>query len=164
MNEPDYSPLREKNWRRPLTPAERAELRRWLAAHPEEQGDWQAEAELSKFLTALPDVPVPSNFTARVLQEVERQKGERRGGAYSWDWFVRLVLPRVEVTAAVLVTTGVLTVHQHETVQRIRLARSVAVVSEMNPLPSPDVLRDFEAVRQLNQPAQADVEMLALMQ
>ena len=44
-----------------------------LAAHPEAQADWEAEAGLNDALGRLPDVAVSSNFTARVLQAVERE-------------------------------------------------------------------------------------------
>ena len=37
--DPVYQRLRETGWRRPLTAAEQAELRAWLAAHPEQQAD-----------------------------------------------------------------------------------------------------------------------------
>jgi len=93
--------LRELNWRRELTAAERAELRTWLAAHPEAQADWQTEAALSKFLARLPDAPVPSNFTARVLQAVERETrtSERAPQRARW-WHV--FLPRAAVAASVV--------------------------------------------------------------
>ncbi len=72
-NDPTYNRLRELSWRRKLTGAEEAELRAWLAAHPDAQADWEAEAGLNAALGRLPDAPVPSNFTARVLQAVERE-------------------------------------------------------------------------------------------
>jgi hypothetical protein len=38
MNQdPVYNRLRELSWRRPLTENEQAELRAWVAAHPEAQ-------------------------------------------------------------------------------------------------------------------------------
>ena len=55
---------RELAWRRRLTEAELAE---WRAAHPESAPDAETEAALSDALAALPDAPVPSNFTARVI-------------------------------------------------------------------------------------------------
>jgi hypothetical protein len=45
---------RELSWRRDLTPAEQAQLRVWLAGHPEALADWQAEAALNRALDQLP--------------------------------------------------------------------------------------------------------------
>src|SRR5215510_827474 len=73
MNEFDYKTLLEKRWREKLTPAEEARVRTWLAQNPESKADWDLESQLSEALDKLPDVPVPSNFTARVLQAIERE-------------------------------------------------------------------------------------------
>ena len=40
INDPTYTRLRELSWQRKLTPAEAAELRAWLEAHPEARADW----------------------------------------------------------------------------------------------------------------------------
>ena len=63
-----YEALREASWRRKLTPEEEQQLRLWLAAHPEAEAEWEAETALNEKLAALPEVPVSSNFTARVLE------------------------------------------------------------------------------------------------
>src|ERR1700690_4482069 len=68
-DEPLQNPLRELVWRRKLTEAERAGLR----APPETQADLEFESLLTEGLARLPDAPVPSNFTARVLQAAERE-------------------------------------------------------------------------------------------
>src|SRR5262245_52791940 len=68
MSEAEYQALLEASWRRRLTATEEARLQAWLAAHPEEQARWESESSLSQLLEQLPDVPVASNFTARVLQ------------------------------------------------------------------------------------------------
>jgi anti-sigma factor RsiW len=73
MNEAEYQDLREAGWRRKLTPAEEARLQAWLAQHPDHQKDWEAEAGLNQLLGQLRDAPVASNFTARVLQELDRK-------------------------------------------------------------------------------------------
>ncbi|MGH7972242.1 MAG: hypothetical protein ACREIC_26315, partial [Limisphaerales bacterium] len=69
--DPLENPFRELNWRRKLTAAEEARLRSWFAEHPEARADWEAEAALSDALARLPDAPVASNFTARVMQTAE---------------------------------------------------------------------------------------------
>ena len=75
-NDPIFERWRERSWRRKLTSAEQAELRAWLAAHPEAQAEWEAEMALNDVLDQLPDAPVASNFTARAVAAVEREKAE----------------------------------------------------------------------------------------
>src|SRR6185436_14507392 len=101
--DPVYKRLRELSWRRPLTESEQAELRAWLAAHPEAEDDWETEKHLSAMLHKLPDAPVPSNFTARVRQAVEQETaaaGRRPGFPSRWAGRWRVFLPR---TAAAVV-------------------------------------------------------------
>src|SRR5438105_13622263 len=73
-NDPLYNHLREINWRRKLSAAEARQMRQWLEGHPEAHADWEAELALGEGLGRLPDAPVPSNFTARVLQAVGREQ------------------------------------------------------------------------------------------
>src|SRR5437667_12737472 len=89
MNDPVHNHLRELSWRRRLTSSEEAELRAWLAAHPEAQAQWEAEAGLNDALGLLPDAPLGSNFTARVLQAVQLEaaastRHRRRLRLISW--------------------------------------------------------------------------------
>ena len=111
MNDPVYDHLRELGWRRKLTASEEAQLRAWLAAHPEEQADWEAEARLNEALGSLPDAPMPSNFTARVLQAVRLDEAaERRRRRWSqWVWWRRLAA-RVAVVA-IIVVAGIFSYH-----------------------------------------------------
>ena len=71
--------LREILWRRPLTAAEAAELRAWLAAHPDAAADWATEQQLSRAVRRLADAPVPSNFTARVSKPSSARPPPRPG-------------------------------------------------------------------------------------
>jgi len=164
MNDPSNK-LRETNWRRPLTPAEAAELRAWLAAHPEARADWEAEARLNTALGRLPDAPVPSNFTALVLTAVERDAAvaaPRRGPRWQiWLW--SSWVPRAAFAALVLGAGGF--AYRHNlTVRRLNLARSVAAVSQVASLPNPAILQDFDAIQQMNASPAADTELLALLQ
>ncbi len=67
MNDPLFNKLREASWRRPLTASEEAELRAWLAAHPEARAEWESDTALNDLLSRVPNAPVPTNFTTRVL-------------------------------------------------------------------------------------------------
>jgi anti-sigma factor RsiW len=154
--------LRELSWRRKLTETEQAELHARLGADPAARADWEVESALNAALNRLPEAPVPSNFTARVMQAVERE--EARPRAWSWNWNWHVLVPRVAIATAVVVLGG-LTLHQHAVrTQRIALVKSVALVAESQPLPSPEALENFDAIRRMSRPQHADDELLALMQ
>src|SRR6185436_15646732 len=84
MNEPLHDELLRLSFRSELTPDDRARVEAFLAAHPELRGVWEEERALSRGLNAMPDAPVSSNFTARVLQAIDldeaatRRESERR--------------------------------------------------------------------------------------
>jgi hypothetical protein len=81
--------------------------------------------ELRELLSQLPDAPVPSNFTARVLQAVELEES-RPSRKWNFNWWNWRMLPRVAMTAAVIIFAG-LTFHRHEIYnQRTALDRIVA--------------------------------------
>lgn len=154
-NEPQK--LRESLWRRPLTQAERAELQ----AKPDVSADLELESRLSAALEKLPVVPVPSNFTSRLMQAVEQEETIR---SRSWRWNWHALLPRIAIAAAVLFFAG-LTFHQYEQkAHRTALARNVALIAGSQPLPSVEALQNYDAIRRMSQPARPDEELLALMQ
>jgi anti-sigma factor RsiW len=159
-----YQRLREIAWRRKLTDIEQAELHTWLAAHPDARVDWANEAALSELLARLPDVPVPSNFTARVLRAVERDAATSdRERAPRWVWTWRSLVPRAAVTVLVVVA-GLFAYQRHALAQRVELAQSVATVADVRSLPSPQFLKDFDVIRRLLPTPPADKDLLALMQ
>jgi anti-sigma factor RsiW len=164
-NDPIYNQLRELIWRRRLTGDEEAQLRAWLAAHPEAQADWEAEAGLNAALGRLPDVPVPSNFTTRAVQAAEREAaaGLRQPGWKWWGWPRLRWLPRVALTAT-LVSAGVVSCLVIQDVQRKNLGEGVAVVSMVSSLPGPDILKDFDAIRASNPTPTADEKLLTALQ
>ena len=166
INDPFYNRIRELGWRGKLTAADEAELRAWLAAHSEAQSEWQTEARLSEALNRLPDVPVPTNFTARVLQAVELETAAAQRArslrAPKWHW-PRRWLSRAAL-AVVILGAGLFSVHEVRSARRAELAQSVTAVSEVSSLPSPEILKDFEAIRALNRTPPADEELLALLQ
>ena len=163
MDDSLYSRLRETSWRRKLTPAEEAELRSWLAAHPEQQSEWERETALNELLGRLPDAPVPSNFTARILDVATGSSAGLRRRRSIWNWSWRSFLPRAAVAGVVLVL-GLSFYRQHEVTRRVELAHRIANVSDMVAVPSPEALQDFDTVRRLNQTPSADEELLALLQ
>ncbi len=155
----------ELSWRRKLTPAERAELGAWLAAHPEAQADWEAEAALTEALARLPDVAVPSNFTTLVLDAAGRETAaawpRRRLQWLAWPrrlpWLPKLAF------AVVILGGSVLSYHQVLAFQRAQLARSLVTISDVATLPSPLILTNFEAIQVMNRTPPADLELLELL-
>lgn len=162
MNEFDYKMLLEKRWRHPLTAAEEASVRTWLAQHPESKADWDLENDLSRALETLPDVAVPSNFTARVLQAIEREEVAPKRSTRGATWFLRVLLPRVAV-AAVVLAGGVVTYDQHASAKREELVKGVKVVTGVSSLPSPEVLLNYDTIRQMPVSTGPDPELIALM-
>jgi anti-sigma factor RsiW len=159
----DDKPLREKIWRHDLTPAEQAELRAWLSGHPEAASDLETERKLTALLGGLPDAPVPSNFTARVLQAVEQEARATERNRTSRPWWLRGWLPRTSAALAV-VALGYVGYQRYESAQQ--RAALVKELQEMNvaAVPSAETLEDFEAIRHLT-PATGlagDPELLSL--
>ena len=113
----------------------------------------------------LPDVPMPSNFTARVMQEIKREAAaDRRTKRSVWLGFdLRQWLPRLAV-GTVAVGAVVLSVHSYTVASRAKIVQSVATLSEVTPAPAPELLADFESIRKLNSAPGADAELLDLLQ
>jgi hypothetical protein len=119
------------------------------------------DARLDAVLRALPDKPVASNFTACVLQGLEREHA-----AHPVRWRFRPVLgwlPRLAF-ATLALTTALVTYQVRARAEHEQFARSLAAVSQVASLPSPDALKDFDAIRRLSQTPPADTELLALLQ
>jgi anti-sigma factor RsiW len=167
MNESEYQALIEASWRRSLTDDEQTRLDAWLREHPASHNEWEAESALNRLLEQLPDVTVASNFTARVLQAVERESAAaaRRESGFGRlkQWFWRPA-PRV---AWALLVAGLLgfSYHQHQTNMRGEMAKGLSVLANVATLSDPAVLQDFEAIRRLGGSAPGDDEELyALLQ
>lgn len=121
------------------------------------------QRQLRELLSRLPDAPLASNFTVRVMKAIEAIEAAevRRGrwGRLEWNW--RIFFPRVTVTAA---AAGIVAVafYQHDLhVQRQRLVDSVVVVASQ-PMPSVEALRNFDAIQRMGETARPDDELLAL--
>jgi len=167
-NDPLFNQLREVAWRRRLTPEEEARLNAFLAAHPEAQADWEVEQALGDALDRLPEAPaVSSNFTSRVLQAVELETAAGARAAVKQPrsparWVFRW-LPRAAI-AGLILGTSVFSLHELREAHRSELARSVAAVSDVTSLPNPEILKDFDTIRALNQTPAPDEQLLTLLQ
>jgi hypothetical protein len=152
-NQPDNLP--ESLWRRKLSPAERTGLRG--------QPELELEAQLTDALAKISNAPVPSNFTARVLDAIDfEEKQAARSRGHVWNW--RLLWPRLAVAAAVLIFAGVSIQRYEANSHRIALAKNVALVAVAQPPPSVDALENLDAIQRMSQSARADGELLAALQ
>lgn len=166
MNDARYHQLREIGWRRELTATELAELRTWLAAHPEAQTDWQTEAGLNAALSGLSDAPMPTNFTARVLREIERDMvAAARERSRFWQglgW--RRWLPRTIIAPTIVVVAVIVFLQIQQADARAKLGQSLAAMASVAAAPPPTALKDFEPIERLQSTFGADKELLSLLQ
>jgi hypothetical protein len=168
MKEPLKNHFRELAWRQQLTDAERAELQAFLAAHPEAKADWELEFQLNGLLEKLPEAPrVASNFTAQVMQAVEREAAAqtREGRSGGWSWFpVRAWLARGAMACAVAGVTC-FALYEHQLGERMTMAQNVAKLAEAYSAAGTDATEDLEPISRLGDepPAKPDIELVALM-
>lgn len=131
---------------RPLTAGEQDRLNRFLEAIPQARTDWEEDMALSRLLKRLPDAPLASNFSARVMRAIDAETRPihrlESGGA---GWF-RGWVPRFAAGAFVLLI-GLGGWHQYQQLQREKYAESVAAISEVAAILSVDVLKDSDAIQ-----------------
>lgn len=160
--DPVYQKLREISWRRSLTAAEQEELQAWLAAHPEQQAEAEADLALDAALVALPDAPVPSNFTARVMKAIDADQAQtsRVHLNRKASWWTAL-LPRLAL-ACLVVGGGALVWQQHRA-QQTSLAHVAREVASARLLSDPNVLTHFDEIASLTPAAATPDEGLLSM-
>jgi anti-sigma factor RsiW len=165
--DPFFERWRETGWRRKLTPAEKEQLTEWLAGHPDAQSEWAAEANLNELLESLPNVPVPSNFTARVVEAAQHEQAaaqrQKQGLPYfTTGWWLRW-LPKAAL-ATVLLGAGLVSYLHLQAERRAEWAESLTTVAQLPSVPNPEVLKDFDAIAALTSTPPADEELLKVMQ
>ena len=143
----------ESLWRGKLS----AEARAALRAQPE----LAAELRLTAALAKIPDAPVPSNFTARVLAAIELEEKQAARSRQGWNW--RSLFPRIAVATAVLVFIG-MGVQRYETnSHRVALAQTLVQVASAQS-PGVDALENLDAIQGMSQSAHADNDLLLAFQ
>ena len=124
--------------------------------------DEPIQKELRELLSRLPEAPVASNFTARVLQAIDLEESRQsRRWSFILNW--RAFLPRAAVATAAILFAGLTLQHHEAGVYRAAVAKNVALVAKM-PMPDAEALKNFDAIRRMSQPARPDNELLVLMQ
>jgi hypothetical protein len=119
--------------------------------------------ELRELLSRLPDAPVASNFTARVLAAIDREEAQA-AQLRRWTLNWRRLWPRVALGAAILIVAGI-GLQRHETdSRRMALAKNMAMLAVAQPPPSVDVLVNLDAIQRMSRAARADGELLAVLQ
>ena len=159
MNQSEFDNLLQTAHERDLTDRELARLERWLAANPADQAEWEA---LDHLLATLPDTPVATNFTARVLDEVRR--AETAHPALGQAWWQRLLAPQfrpVQIAAAatLAMVIGGVGYQSHLNQSRAEMAAAVAAIAEF----PPGFLADFEAIGAVAQADAIDEELWAAL-
>jgi hypothetical protein len=152
MNESDYMNLREAAWRRPLTAEEKAQLQSYLVIHPESQLEWESDTALNLALANLPNAPLSSNFTARVLQAIDLEELHAHRARHGWIQRIRLWLPRMAVAGLVVGLGGL--GYQQVRLHQLRddQAKSLALVTKVAvALPDMSMWQDFDAIARLGQ-------------
>src|SRR5205823_11177536 len=157
MTDSEYMSLREAAWRRPLTADEKACLQSYLLVHAEAQQDWDRETALNQVLLNLPDIPLSSNFTARVVQAVELDDSRaNRGRSNPWLARLRGWLPRFAV-AGLVIGLGGLGYQRYHLHTLSEKAGSVKLVTELaSTLPDVQMWQDFDAIAKLSQATASD--------
>ena len=159
MNQSEFDNLLQTAIERDLTDGELARLQRWLAANPADQAEWEA---LDHLLATLPDTPVATNFSARVLDEVRR--AETAHPALGQAWWQRLLAPQfrpVQIAAAatLAMVIGGVGYQSHLNQSRAEMAAAVASIAEF----PPGFLADFEAIGAVAQADAIDEELWAAL-
>lgn len=166
MNVPRGSQLLELARRRPLTPAERAELEAWFAAHPQERPeDWAAELALTRWLASLPPAPLSPRFCENTLAVLDRMERPVRRHRFGWleGWLVGW-RPVWRGAGVAVVLAGLLGLWQHQQHlrERTRLAESIVAITDLTGnLPDVAALAEFDLVLYLPEGPLPDPEALA---
>ncbi len=169
MKQPELDLLIDLARRRVLTDEERARLDQLLAANPAGWPNHADELALTRLLDRLPDAPLASNFSSRVMQAIELAEADviRASQRRSWlslrGWMGRLAWSTAAV--ALSLTSWA----QYRTWQRTEYARSITAISEVAAVPSVEMLRDFEVIHTFARvptavEAEADISLLAALQ
>ncbi|MBI4660190.1 MAG: hypothetical protein HY735_15225 [Verrucomicrobia bacterium] len=169
---PDNSKLPKSTQSQDAKPEDAAQERTGPEGVPHREPAWEEEIRLNEILRRLPDAPLSSNFTARVLREVERelQASARRPGLAKWGRFAEVLRwsgwgPKL-VALAAIASVASISIYQHRIAVREEMARSVAAFSNVAAGQSMELLLNFEAIKRLpDMPKnhEVDVELLAAL-
>lgn len=131
--------------------------------HSGRNGESVLDLELDRLLERLPDAPLSSNFTARVLQSLPASREIRRTGW--WTVWGGLSFSWKMAAASVCVGFVLIGQYRHQVAVRDEVARSVVAVGNLASFPTVEMMENFEAIRRLNDVTEGvDLELLAALQ
>jgi hypothetical protein len=133
---------------------------------------FEEEEVLSRLLRGIPDAPVSSNFTARVLTAAALARARsalpERPGWMGWLRWWGATFRRslaLRVTAVLFLALGLSAYPGVQSFRRHQLVQSLATVSKVASIPDIEVLQDFDAIRLLGrvQASKSTMEMDAAL-
>tara|TARA_A100001037_G_C15068525_1_gene598258 strand:+ start:248 stop:811 length:564 start_codon:yes stop_codon:yes gene_type:complete len=161
-----YGTLLQIALERELTAEELEQFDGLLAQNQSELAEFEAVDQL---LAKLPDVTVSSNFTARVLDEAQRQDRTAPAvdQALGQAWWKRLFAPQyrsiqLASVAAVTLLIGVFGYQKHLDQDRAEMAESLQTVATITEM-APELLTDFDAIDAIDQSDPIDEELWAAL-
>jgi anti-sigma factor RsiW len=143
-----------------------AEEQRLWAALLAERPELEAELEIGRAMQAMPKPPaVSSNFTALVLQEINKAAPQHSRWRINWLSWPRLI--RTAGVAVVALAVGVQLAHMRKVEKQEAALKSfthglnvVAAEQQVQPEAVVSLLKDFDAIRQMPVVADVDTELL----
>jgi anti-sigma factor RsiW len=169
MNDAAFNQLLDTALRRKLTAEEEAQVQAILARDPQARAAWEEELALSRLLNRLADAPLASNFTAQVLQAVDRDARGHRPLPKLLRWLgLRRPVPRL-AAACLAVGIAALGYWQHQSARREKMALALHrlvphfdTASTVVALTPEELWQNFDAINRLPQ-TQSDEELLAVL-
>ena len=146
MESAELKQLIETAQLRVLSAAEQRRLDGLLEAEPTAWPARVDELALTRLLAGLPDAPLASNFSSRVMQAIDLAEAQAAREVRRVAWWPRRWSGRLAWTTAAIAVTG-LSWWQYQNWQRIETARSIQVITEVAAVPSVEVLKDFDAIQ-----------------
>ena len=151
---------------RTLTGSEVEEIRAWLEANPQSRASLEEDLRLSRLLQQAPGPRVASNFTARVLEQVQREPAGRAfRGSGLWRWRIRgwRLGWQMATAAGVLALVVAVQIHQRNQ-SRVELAQGMAALP-LEALADVEFWRDFAPIQALpSEPLPRVAELVAALE
>ena len=167
MNQPsEYEDLLSIRWIRELNGWEQGRLARLMSADPKWKARWEEDMAVLAAVRRLPDVPVASNFTSRVVAALPCAPDESGPALLlppKRSWFRRLSwAPKwglgfgFAAMLALAVFYG-----EYKRAKSMRLVESLTVITESETAPTMEESKHFEFIQELAPvPLEVDWELI----
>lgn len=173
MSKNDYEKLKELALKGLLDEESERRLRMYIESDPScAIPDLEKEILLGKLLRNLPQATVPSNFTARVMAEIERIEVEPVVASPEptlLDWLLYRFVYKIGAFAVVIALLG-FCYFSYTASRNAKLANKIsdlsgiALLEDKESKIAVEIFRDFDVIQNLNQQsAFVDTELLAAL-